>query len=245
MRWSDRPVIAVVAPLEMPGEEVGTRSLGELAVSALRMLARAGADTWLIDASSAPRPEAAALTRADGLLLLGGGDVDPAVYGAAERHPEVHGVDRAADDFSVAAVRAVIDAGRPVFGICRGVQVLNVALGGTLVQHLDGTGVHRAEDPDEFCDEVVELDAESWVAEVLGRTSVKVRSGHHQAIDRLGEGLRVVGRAVDGVVECVQHESAWAVGVQWHPEEAQGDPADATALFQAFVSEVTAQPARR
>lgn len=87
-------------------------------------------------------------------------------------------------------------------------------------------------------DELVDLDVGSWAGEVLGRTRLKVRSGHHQAVDTLGTGLRATGWALDGVVECIEHDRldlTWAVGIQWHPEEIDGDADDATALFGAFV----------
>ena len=168
------------------------------------------------------------LARVDGLLLLGGGDVDPDLYGATHRHPEVTGVVPEHDRADLAAVRAALDLGRPVLAVCRGLQVLNVALGGTLHQHLDG---HRAVDHE------VDLAAASRVAAAMGTKRPSVRSVHHQAVDRLGEGLSVTAWHADGTVEACELEGpAWVVGVQWHPEDtAAGDPPN-QGLFDAFVA---------
>jgi putative glutamine amidotransferase len=231
--------VAVVAPLSVPrAEPVITRLVQELATSALGLVDRAGADPWLVDVSRPDRPDPTGLVAAQGVLLLGGGDVDPALYGVTEPVPELYGVDRSTDEHSIAVVRCAVEAGRPLLGICRGAQVLNVALGGTLVPHLDGD-VHR--DPgggDLFRDELVDLDPASWAGRVLGRAQVKVRSGHHQAVAVPGSGLRAAGWAVDGVIESIEHEATWAVGLQWHPEEVDGDGEDADRLFRGFIDVV-------
>jgi putative glutamine amidotransferase len=241
-RLGDRPLIAVVAPLEIRGASAEVaRVLDSLAASALRHVARAGADVWLVDVSAPDRPRPADIAAADGVLLLGGGDIDPALYGVDAQVPEVYGVDRAMDEHSFAVVRAAVDAGRPVLGVCRGAQVLNVALGGTLVPHLESPLHRGAFGADLFIDELVDLEPGSWAARVFDRTRVKVRSGHHQAVAEPATGLRAVGLALDGVVECVEAEDMdrwWAVGVQWHPEEVDGDGGDAQALFSGFVAVV-------
>ena len=245
VRLSDRPLVAVVAPLEIRGAspEVG-RILDGLAASALRHVARAGADTWLIDVSAPERPPASAIAAADAVLLLGGGDIDPALYGVAAPMQDVYGVDRDMDEHSFDVVRAAVDKGRPLLGVCRGAQVLNVALGGTLVPHLESS-LHRGSmGADLFVEEVVDLEPGSWAARALDRTLVKVRSGHHQAVAQPATGLRPVGRALDGVIECVEAEDmdrSWVVGVQWHPEELDGDGSDAAALFSGFVGVVRAR----
>ena len=182
------------------------------------------------------------LARFDALVLVGGGDVDPARYGE-EAVPEVAGVDASHDDYEAAALRAAVALGRPVLAICRGLQILNVAWGGSLVQHLPPSSVvHRAEQHD------VELAPGCRTAEAMGTTSPRCSSFHHQAVARLGAGLQVVGRADDGVVEAVEGidpHGPWLVGVQWHPEDtADVDPAQ-QGLFDQMVREAASVSAPR
>jgi putative glutamine amidotransferase len=192
----------------------------------LDALDRAGAAGAVL--SPCPQPDGAVLGRFDGLLLAGGGDVDPARYGATVRHPEVAGVQAAHDEYELAAVRWALDEGVPVLAICRGCQILNVALGGTLHQHVED---HRdALQP-------IEVVAGSRTAAALGSTSAVGACRHHQSLDRIGAGLVVTARAADGGVEGVELEEAerWVVGVQWHPEDtAATDPAE-QALITNFV----------
>ncbi|MGI8667914.1 MAG: gamma-glutamyl-gamma-aminobutyrate hydrolase family protein [Jatrophihabitans sp.] len=167
-----------------------------------------------------------------GLVLAGGADVDPARYGAG-RH-ELTGTSRQdRDGWELALTRAAIERAMPVLAICRGMQVLNVALGGDLVQHLPdllGTDLH--------CPTVgvhgrhqVELADGSLLATVLG-ARVEVATYHHQALDRLGAGLVATGWTSDGTVEAVEClRPGWMVGVQWHPEVFEG-----AALFEALIA---------
>jgi putative glutamine amidotransferase len=192
----------------------------------LDALDRAGAVGAVL--SPCPVADGAVLARFDGLLLVGGGDVDPARYGAAVRHPEVAGVQAPHDDYELAAVRWALDAGVPVLAICRGCQILNVALGGTLHQHVEG---HR----DTL--QAIEVAAGSRTARALGTTSAVGACRHHQTLDRIGTGLVVTATASDGGVEGVELDDAdrWVVGVQWHPEDtAATDPAE-QALITNFV----------
>ncbi len=156
----------------------------------------------------------------DALVLVGGGDVDPARYGQAP-HPATAGVDPGRDASELALVRAALDVDLPVLAVCRGMQLLNVHLGGTLVQHVpDVVGDDRHQlARGRFSDVVVSTEAGSAVAKFLGETA-SVRCSHHQALDRLGGGLVVTARASDGLPEAVElPEARFVVGVQWHPEE--------------------------
>src|SRR3954449_129602 len=155
----------------------------------------------------------------DGLILAGGADLDPASYGA-EPHPETRGSNADRDRFELALARSALERDMPVLGICRGMQMLNVACGGTLQQHLDEVATHR-HTPGVFGDHEVELDAGSLAARAAGREGVAVRSHHHQGLDRVGDGLAVTGRSPDdGIVEAVElPERQFALGVLWHPEE--------------------------
>jgi len=175
---------------------------------------------------------AAAVDALDGLIVTGGPDVDPAVYGA-EPHPRT-GPHRGERDLAeLAMVRRALDQGVPVLGVCRGHQVLNVVLGGTLVQHLPDAVGHAGHNPESgvFGTTSVDLDSQSRAGAAVGERVI-VRCHHHQAIDRLGDGLVISGRASDGTVEAVELAGRpFVVGVQWHPEQ---DAADAR-LFTALV----------
>ena len=148
-------------------------------------------------------------------------------YGAAEIDDRVTGVDADHDDLDLACARAAIDLGRPLLAICRGHQVLNVALGGSLLQHIDD---HR------FVHHDVELEPGCRAALAIGHTRPVGHSVHHQAIDRVGDGLVVTGRAADGTIEAVELPGAWVVGVQWHPEDTADRDGDQQRLFDAFVA---------
>jgi putative glutamine amidotransferase len=167
------------------------------------------------------------LARFDGVCLPGGPDVDPHRYGATEVHERVGAVDADHDELDLAVARAAVGLGLPLLAICRGHQVLNVALGGTLVQHIeDHCHVHHA----------VALDPGSLLAAAVGHVAPVGHSVHHQAIDRLGAGLVVTGRADDGTVEAVEVPGRWVVGVQWHPEDTAADDPHQQRLFDAFVA---------
>lgn len=190
-----------------------------------------------------PYPElvAALVARADAILLIGGEDVDPSRYGAA-RHAKTEDAAPARDAMELALVQAARGARLPLLAICRGLQVLNVALGGTLVQDIpDERGGATAHDPGGARDarsHDVRVAPDSRLARLLLTDSLAVNSLHHQAVDRLGRGLRAVAHSADGIVEAAETTDPrwWAVGVQWHPEEliATSEPWDRR-LFDAFV----------
>lgn len=222
----DRPLIGITTYPPNPGDRY---ELPRPYVDAIR---RAGAEAVLLPPGIAD-PEAL-IDRLDGLVLAGGGDLDPGLYGGGP-HETVYAVDPARDEDELALTRLVLERGTPTLAICRGSQVVNVALGGSLHVHLpdvvDGTVIHRKE-PEELrgmpgpTPHEITVDGGSLLAEVMEATTVTPMSWHHQAADRLGDGLRPVGRAPDGTVEALQHEShPWLAVVQWHPElTAAGDP---------------------
>jgi putative glutamine amidotransferase len=174
-----------------------------------------------VDAAAAGR----VLDGLDGLILTGGKDVDPARYGQRP-HPTTDEPDRVRDAWEFALLDEALRRGLPVLGICRGAQVLNVALGGTLIQHLpDLIGhTHHQKGNAVFGTSAVRTESGTIVAALIGESS-DAQCYHHQAIDRLGDGLRVSARDGDGVIEAVELDrpDRWVVGVQWHPEERLDD----------------------
>jgi putative glutamine amidotransferase len=169
----------------------------------------------------------------DGLLLAGGSDIDPAAYGA-DPAAEIERVYPQRDRFELALARRALERDMPVLGICRGMQLLNVALGGTLVQHMPEADTHRVM-PGAYADHDVELEPGSLAARAAGVRQCEVKSHHHQAVDRLGDGLVVSGRAAhDGLVEAVEApDHRYVLGVLWHPEENEESPVIATLVDAA------------
>jgi gamma-glutamyl-gamma-aminobutyrate hydrolase PuuD len=180
------------------------------------------------------------LDRLDGLVLSGGGDIDPASYGA-ERDPACGPANRDRDDAELALARQALAAGLPMLGICRGLQVINVALGGTLLQHLPDVVGHDGHSPEEGAhgSHKVSVAPGSQLARLLGRTEAAVPTHHHQAVDRLGDGLIPTAWADDDIIEAVELDepASFMVAVQWHPE-AGDDPS----LFDALVAAALARP---
>lgn len=179
-------------------------------------------------------------SRVAGLVLTGGGDIDPGRFGETA-HAALSDVSPARDELELALVDSALGARVPLFAICRGVQVLNVALGGTLWQDIPSdlptALVHTQKEPRHQPSHPVSATRQTRLADVLGAHEVRVNSMHHQAIRTLGRGLRDVAHAPDGVVEALELPAAPALvlGVQWHPEElAPHDPAAAN-LFRALV----------
>jgi putative glutamine amidotransferase len=182
----------------------------------------------------------ALVARLDGICLAGGPDLDPALYGALERHPELGPTNAEHDAFELAVARAADAAGLPVLGICRGAQALNVARGGTLHQHVAG---HRQAEPAGTPTQRVVVAPDSLLAAVTGAgDALEINSFHHQAVDALGAGLRVVARAADGTVEAIEDPARpFLLGVQWHAETLV-ERAEHGALFAGLVEAARAQP---
>lgn len=181
------------------------------------------------------------LNRCSGLLLSGGLDLHPDAYGQAP-HPELGPTDRAIDGFELALARAADARRMPILAICRGLQLLNVARGGTLHQHLaDVTGDRRRRQTEAWSQAThwVSLASDSRLAEVLGRRRTKVNSFHHQAVNELGRALEPTAWATDGTIEGLEAaDRDFVVGVQWHVESLVRRPAHAS-VFEAFVHAAT------
>ena len=185
------------------------------------------------------------LSLLDGLLLIGGGDVEPSQYGGDPDHPELYGIEPDRDALEVALVRAADREALPTLAVCRGIQVMNVAFGGSLLPHLpdiDGMGRHGAPLSDDPVLHDVKLDPGSRIAISAGTEVLSCSSHHHQGVDRLGEGIVATGWSEEGLVEALERESGWIVGVQWHPEDsAERDPAQ-QGLFDELVRRAAGSP---
>jgi putative glutamine amidotransferase len=167
------------------------------------------------------------LDRLDGVCLSGGPDLDPDAYGAPERHAELGPTEPSLDAFELALLNGALERGMPILAICRGAQALNVACGGTLRQHVPG---HRQTEMASQPTHTVEIAPRSRLARIVRARSLAVNSFHHQAVDRVGAGLRVVARAADGTIEGIEG-AGFVVGVQWHAETL----AEHIGLFEALV----------
>ncbi len=231
------PLIALVTyhlpPGRVSGWSSGAYAVHDLYVDAVR---RAGGRPVLLPPAADGGPDDLAASF-DGLLLVGGGDVAPTEYGA-EAHPETSSVDPARDGLEIGLVRAADATGLPTLAICRGAQVVNVAFGGTLLQHLPDDPARISHRSDEGMPErlhEVKVLESSQVAASCGGVVVRGVSRHHQGIDRVGEGLDPVAWAEDGLVEAVERSHGWLVAVQWHPEVTAAKDSAAQGLFDALV----------
>lgn len=172
----------------------------------------------------------------DGLLLPGGGDIDPSRYN--QENQACGDIDPALDEVQFEIAQAFIQAGKPVLGICRGHQLLNVCFGGSLVQDIENAGHHRRIESKDNVHETTSV-AGSCLEALYG-LQFSVNSAHHQAIDDLGEVLVVIQKSDDGVIEAVVHETLPIIGVQWHPERMcfdyqRKDTVDGSLLIQHFL----------
>ena len=230
----------MIKPLIGIGSDVfkseGERDRAFVFTTYVEALRRAGAIPVLVP----PQPENAAeiVGELDGLLLAGGDDCDPAAYGES-RHPSVtETMDprRQTNDLSLA--HAARERSIPTLGICLGMQVMNVAAGGTLIQDIASsvdTEIDHASEPSDRHRHEVLIESNTRLAGILGARELNVNSSHHQAIGNVGQGLRVTAHAPDGIVEGLEDPShPFYLGVQWHPEDMPGEDSAST-LFAAFV----------
>ncbi|MFB7252019.1 gamma-glutamyl-gamma-aminobutyrate hydrolase family protein [Microbacterium sp. NPDC056234] len=215
--------------------------LDVLNTSAVETVAALGWEAELVPTAERPTADThAAARRADLIVLMGGEDVDPRLYGVRVDYPGSGHHEPRTDSTHIAVVLEAMQQRKPVLGICRGMQVINVALGGTLVQHLPTVERHRGSTGgDPFVRTAVRLETDTDLDADVD-AALRVRCTHHQAVDVLGAGLRVAARAADGVVEAVVHDSAPITGVQWHPEH----PATATRQLAPLLRRLERQAER-
>ena len=220
--------VATPAHSHEPG---GRRDLA-LALAYPGAVSKGGGAPLIVPPFAPEKDVEAILDRVDGVVMSGGPDIHPCLYGQEET-PELGPVDLGLDRFEIGFVRRALERDLPMLGICRGAELLNVARGGTLIQHVDG---HRQTEEARVPTHDVRVEEGSRLAEVLSSTNVAVNSFHHQAIDALGGGVRAVGWSADGLVEAIELAGPdFAIGVQWHAEGLIDEPHH-LALFARFVS---------
>ncbi|WP_055589452.1 gamma-glutamyl-gamma-aminobutyrate hydrolase family protein [Peterkaempfera griseoplana] len=215
----DRPLIGITTYLDTARWGVWEDRAALLPTVYPQLVQSAGGLAVMVPPDD-PERAPAATARLDGLLVAGGPDVSPALYGLP-RHPRTAATAPERDRWESALIRAALAAGLPLLGVCRGMQLLNVVCGGTLVQHLPEAVGHdgHCPSPGVFTRHPVRPVAGTALAELLPEAEASVPTYHHQAVDRLGSGLRVCARAADGTVEAVEAEGpGFVLGVQWHPE---------------------------
>lgn len=183
--------------------------------------------------------DSSALDGARGLVIPGGGDIDPALYGR-QRHPRTHNVSTRRDRFEMTLMSEAMERDMPILAICHGMQLLNVHLGGTLVQHLADDPNRLDHDRDrpraEWVHEL-EVEPDSLLGDILDDCPARANSHHHQGIDDLADGLRPIAWSEDGVLEAVEAaDYSWVLGVQWHPETMAPVDDCQMKIFRAFVS---------
>lgn len=244
----NRPRIGINCDVEAGRRELGDTKLFTLNPDYARAIARAGATPVLLPAVvTASGVDLAALDDqldvVDGVLLVGGADMDPRVYGE-ESHPSIVPLDPERDAYDLALARAALERGIPILGVCGGMQLLAVARGGSLHQHLPDrrtdcypelVEVHREPHRDSLSHSVA-VHPKTTLASILGVSRLVTNSRHHQAVNQLGSGQRVAATTDDGVVEAIEAaDGRFVIGVQWHPEERATDAASIR-LFSAFVA---------
>jgi putative glutamine amidotransferase len=206
----------------------------------------AGLIPLIVPPLSSSNAAAAILDSVSGLVLTGGEDVDPARYGE-KRHEKVRSVNAARDATEAALIEAAKARGKPVLAICRGIQILNVALGGTLVQDISSqwdTKIAHDEDlPRDSRSHEISVEPGSLIAKAVGTERLTVNSFHHQSVKRVADGMRVTARAPDGIIEGLEStdDDWWVMAVQWHPEEMTESPEPwDRGLFKAFAQQIGA-----
>ncbi len=224
-----KPLVVIVG--RQAGEAQGVRGKPFAAAQTyLRSVERAGGIPLMVPPIlSLTEDIPSLLSRVDAVVFHGGGDIDPRRYGQEATEESLYGIVAEHDEMELAMIAAAIDADKPVLAICRGLQILNVALGGSLVQDIGNDHWHQ------FTSN--ELEAGSRIAKAMGtELPERCHCVHHQALDRLGDGLHVVGRHASGTIHAVELDQArWIVGTQWHPEDSAAEDPQQQGLFDELV----------
>jgi putative glutamine amidotransferase len=244
-----KPVIGITPAI---GQFENRGDIFRMEVSYVEAVEAAGGVPILLPPSNAGVE--ALLPLVDGIIFSGGGDIRPDRYGDSDVHETTYGVSDLRDDFEFALLTAALAADIPTLAICRGIQVLNVALGGSLYQDVSLEAGHNPDDHRQPWEvgswenpiHTVTLEPGSVAAEIIGDTTVGTNSAHHQTLRAVAPGLRVTGRAADGTVEVVEGEDKrFVLGVQWHPEKMFPVHAEQARLFARLVEEAAAYKAEK
>ncbi|MFL5639650.1 MAG: gamma-glutamyl-gamma-aminobutyrate hydrolase family protein [Gemmatimonadaceae bacterium] len=234
--------VAVTAGIRPDGDTNRVR----LTAAYVTALENAGLVPLIVPPLSSADAASAVLDSVAGLVLTGGEDVDPARYGE-QRHAKVRSVNAARDATEAALIEEARARGTPVLAICRGIQILNVALGGTLVQDISSECntniVHDEDGPRDSRSHEVSIEPGSLIAKAVGTEHLTVNSFHHQSVKRVADGMRVTARSPDGVIEGLEstEDDWWVMAVQWHPEEMNESPEPwDRGLFKAFARQLEA-----
>lgn len=236
-----QPLIGVTCGTQVQDTAFGQQTTVSLNMRYLRAVALAGGLPVPIAPAAASATDM--VEALDGLVLPGGGDLDPACYGEPPQE-EVYGVDPERDELEFSLLTAAEARGIPILGICRGMQLVNVSRGGTLIQHVDDSELHWQLGPAHEGAHTVEVHAGSRLAGFVGSEELTVNSYHHQAIGRLGDGLEVVAHA-DGLAEAFETADGLVLAVQWHPEQMFEHHPRQLALFEGFVALARSRAAER
>lgn len=246
-----KPLIGLTPSPEMKKQEHGTFRLHTLNENYSRSVIEAGGIPVMLPSNNTDIENL--LDRLDGVVITGGGDIDPSIYGE-EKHAKTDGIDAERDAFEQAIVHAAIERDMPLLGICRGLQMLNVALGGTLHQDIDdlvdGSHEHRQQSQNihhEQTFQTVQIaNSDHPLHRMTSSKHIDVNTFHHQSINILANTLDVMAKADDGVVEAVYKPGhSFCLAVQWHPEMIQHEHPEHAAIFQSLVAEAGAYATRR
>ena len=233
--------VAVTASIRLDGDTSRVR----LTAAYVTALESAGLIPLIVPPLSRASAAAVILDSVSGLVLTGGEDIDPARYGE-KRHEKIRSINAARDATEIALIEEAKARGKPVLAICRGIQILNVALGGTLVQdipsQLDTKIAHDEDSPRNSRSHEISIEPGSLIAKAVGTEHCTVNSFHHQSVKRVADGMRVTARSPDGVIEGLEStDDWWVMAVQWHPEEMTDSPEPwDRGLFKAFAQQLGA-----
>ena len=237
-----RPIIGITCSLtvSVPTDSLRTSERNQVGLDYIRAIEYAGGTPVVLPYVQDSECIDHYLRLLDGLLLIGGVDVDPLLYGQ-EPHEKLGVVDRIRDDMELELTQKALEKDRPIFAICRGIQLLNVAAGGTLYQDIaseisGSTLCHSQSGAGWYASHTIDIQTDSHLHRIVGDTTTLTNSFHHQAVRDIGEGFIATAHAKDGVIEAIESDThRFALGVQYHPELMWERHPDALSLFTAFV----------